>query len=245
MALSSLLLDVAPLRTSPAAPSGSQPRGSPRPAGLVSAQACFSAVSGPAARTFVPRLLAPGQIAAGLALNRVTGQAALLLGPAAGGAVLAWLGPAGCYLIDAASFGAALYAALRLPGAPRAGDDAGLGHVGRRDRRARPRARAPGGTRAAGGRRCGRHRRGRLTQHRRRLATPDALLGRVSAAELVIGQAGPSLGSLWAGLAATRLSAPAVLAGAGALSAAAVAGIGTRCHLRSSAPISVEEPQVR
>jgi MFS family permease len=82
---------------------------------LVAVQGCFVAVGGPAGRTFIPRLLPPPQLAAGLALNRITMQAAMLAGPAAGGLTIGWLGARGCYLVDAASFAAAFTGAFGLP----------------------------------------------------------------------------------------------------------------------------------
>lgn len=82
---------------------------------LVAAQACFGAVGGPAAHTFIPRLLPPSQVAAGLALNRIAFQTAMLIGPALGGLVIAWLGVGGCYLVDALTFGVACYCAFGLP----------------------------------------------------------------------------------------------------------------------------------
>ncbi|WP_254898155.1 MFS transporter [Kitasatospora sp. NA04385] len=101
---------------------------------LVAGQAVCSAVAGPAARTFLPRLLPPGQLAAGLALNRVAFQGAMLLGPALGGLLVGWAGTDSCYLADALSFAAALYAAFRLPAmrpAPAAKPPAGPGTPGR------------------------------------------------------------------------------------------------------------------
>ncbi|MFI6226007.1 MFS transporter [Micromonospora echinospora] len=83
--------------------------------GLVAVQSCFVAGSGPASRTFIPRLLPKEQLAAGLALSRISFQGAMLLGPALGGLVIGGIGVAGCYGIDALTFGAALYAAFRLP----------------------------------------------------------------------------------------------------------------------------------
>lgn len=82
---------------------------------LMAAQSCFGAGGGPAARTFVPRLLPRDQLAAGLALNRVGFQGALLLGPALGGLVLGAVGPAGCYLVDALTFAAAFHGVFGLP----------------------------------------------------------------------------------------------------------------------------------
>lgn len=83
--------------------------------GLVAVQSCFVAGGGPVARTFVPRLLPPEQLPAGLALNRIAFQGAMLLGPALGGLVLGWLGVGGCYLVDALTFGMAFYGVFGLP----------------------------------------------------------------------------------------------------------------------------------
>ena len=82
---------------------------------LVAAESCFVAVGGPASRTFVSRLLPESQLAAGLALNHISFQTAMLMGPAAGGLVLAGLGVGGCYLIDAVTFGLAFLGAFGLP----------------------------------------------------------------------------------------------------------------------------------
>lgn len=81
---------------------------------LLAAQSCFVAVGGPASRTFI-RLLPDSEVAAGLALNRVSGQAAMLVGPALAGLVLAWVGVGGCHLVDALTFGLAFYGVLGLP----------------------------------------------------------------------------------------------------------------------------------
>lgn len=39
----------------------------------------------------------------------------MLIGPAAGGLIVGWLGVGGCYLIDAVTFGPALLATFALP----------------------------------------------------------------------------------------------------------------------------------
>ncbi|MFF3937800.1 MFS transporter [Streptomyces phaeofaciens] len=85
---------------------------------LVAAQAGFAALGAPAAGVFVPRLLPKDQVAAGLALNQVTGQAMMLLGPAVAGVVLGWWGVGVCYLLDAVSFGLSFYGAYGLPALP-------------------------------------------------------------------------------------------------------------------------------
>ncbi|MCQ4041509.1 MFS transporter [Streptantibioticus rubrisoli] len=82
---------------------------------LVAGQSCFVAGGGPASRTFLPSLLPKDQLAPGLALNRIAGQAAMLLGPALGGVVLGWWGVAGCYAVDAITFTMAFYGAFGLP----------------------------------------------------------------------------------------------------------------------------------
>jgi MFS family permease len=82
---------------------------------LVAVQFCFVAGGGPASRTFIPRLLPKDQLAAGLALNRIAFQGAMLLGPALGGLVLGWLGVGSCYLIDAVTFAFAFSCAFGLP----------------------------------------------------------------------------------------------------------------------------------
>ncbi len=82
---------------------------------LVAAESFFGAGGGPAARTFVPALLPGDRLAAGLALNRVAFQGAMLLGPALGGLLLGAVGPGGCYLVDALTFAAAFHGAFGLP----------------------------------------------------------------------------------------------------------------------------------
>ncbi|MEU2283180.1 MFS transporter [Streptomyces sp. NPDC013178] len=90
--------------------------------GLVAVQSAFGAVGAPAAGVFVPRLLPKDQVAAGLALNQVTGQAMMLLGPAVAGVVLGWWGIGVCYLLDALSFGVSFYGAFGLPALPPEGE---------------------------------------------------------------------------------------------------------------------------
>ena len=79
-----------------------------------------SAINAPARRTFIPSLLPAGQLAAGLALSRLSFQIMLTAGPAMAGLIAAapGLGLRACYLIDAASFAAALYGVARLPALP-------------------------------------------------------------------------------------------------------------------------------
>ncbi|WP_333773808.1 MFS transporter [Streptomyces sp. IBSBF 3136] len=82
---------------------------------LVAVQSAFGALGAPAAGVFVPRLLRRDQVAAGLALNKISGQAMMLLGPALAGVLLGRLGIGVCYLLDALSFCVAFYGAFGLP----------------------------------------------------------------------------------------------------------------------------------
>ncbi len=91
---------------------------------LVAVQASVSAINQPARRTFIPSLLRADQVAAGLALNRLSFQLMLTAGPALAGLIAAapHLGLRACYLADALSFGGSLYGIVRMPPlAPRAG----------------------------------------------------------------------------------------------------------------------------
>ncbi|MFK0123117.1 MFS transporter [Streptomyces nigra] len=94
---------------------------------LVAASSCFGAIGGPAAGVFVPRLLPKEQVATGLALNQVSGQAMMLLGPALGGLFLGWFGVGACYLLDALTFACAFYGAFGLPALPPEGEPSRAG----------------------------------------------------------------------------------------------------------------------
>ncbi|MCP2257058.1 putative arabinose efflux permease, MFS family [Streptoalloteichus tenebrarius] len=98
---------------------------------LVAAQSGFVAMGGPAFRSFIPHLLPRENVAAGLALNGIAFQAAMLVGPALGGLVLGWWGVGGCYLVDAVTFVVAFAGALGLPPMRPEGEPArpGLGGV--------------------------------------------------------------------------------------------------------------------
>ena len=84
---------------------------------LVAVQSSLTAIDRPARATFVPSLLPASQLSAGLALNQLSFQITLIVGPALAGLIAATphLGLRACYLIDAISFGAALYGVARLP----------------------------------------------------------------------------------------------------------------------------------
>ncbi len=82
---------------------------------LLGLQTACQAVGQPAARTFTPRLLPADQVAAGLALSRLGGQAALLGGPVVAGVLVGYGGLAVCYAVDAVTFAAGLYGVVGLP----------------------------------------------------------------------------------------------------------------------------------
>jgi MFS family permease len=94
--------------------------------GIVALQGCFSATGAPAARTFLPRLLAPEQLAAGLALTRIGFQGAMLAGPALGGLILGTWGVGACFTVDAVTFCAALWGAVGLPATTPSGGRPGV-----------------------------------------------------------------------------------------------------------------------
>ena len=82
---------------------------------LVAAQTACGALGSSARRTFVARLLPPGQVPAGIALNHVSFQIAMLVGPAVAGLVLAHGGLTWAYAVDAAAITLSLYGVARLP----------------------------------------------------------------------------------------------------------------------------------
>jgi MFS family permease len=84
---------------------------------LVAVASATGAVGGPARRTFIPNLLPADQLAAGLALNRISFQVMITAGPALAGLITAspHLGLKACYLFDAASFVGSLYGVAGLP----------------------------------------------------------------------------------------------------------------------------------
>jgi MFS family permease len=82
---------------------------------LVAASATAGALGAPARRTFVPALLDRDQVAAGIALTHLAFQSSMLIGPALAGLMIAGWGLPACYLVDALTFGMALYGVARLP----------------------------------------------------------------------------------------------------------------------------------
>src|SRR4051812_26414361 len=95
--------------------------------GLVALQNAFSSISGPAQRTFLPRLLPTSLIPAGAALTLLSMHLSLVAGPTLAGLLTAAAGLRFCYLLDALSFLASLYAVLRLPAMRPEGPGSGRG----------------------------------------------------------------------------------------------------------------------
>lgn len=93
---------------------------------LVAVQAACGALGSPARRTFASRLLPREQVPAGIALQHLSFQGAMLVGPALAGLVIARWGLTACYLLDAATFVASLYSVIRMPAMP----PLGLAHRG-------------------------------------------------------------------------------------------------------------------
>lgn len=83
--------------------------------GLVAVSSGLAAVGFPARRALVPRLLPKEHLQAGLALNHMSFQLAMLVGPTAAGLVTARWGTTACFAIDALTFVAGLYGVLSLP----------------------------------------------------------------------------------------------------------------------------------
>lgn len=94
---------------------------------LVGAQTAAVVTGAAARRTFVSRLLPRELVTAGVALNHLGFQVALLAGPAVGGLVLAASGLGPAYALDAACTLASLYGVARLPVMAPAADAARAG----------------------------------------------------------------------------------------------------------------------
>jgi MFS family permease len=82
---------------------------------LTAVQGGAGAINTPARRTFLPRLLRRELMPAGAVLTMVSMYVAMIGGPALAGLVTAAAGLKVCYLVDALTFGAALYGVFRLP----------------------------------------------------------------------------------------------------------------------------------
>ncbi|MBB2903007.1 MFS family permease [Kineococcus radiotolerans] len=83
---------------------------------LVVLQTTATALGAPARRTFTTRLLPTDLVPAGVALNHVGFQIAVLAGPALAGVLLATGGLRAAYLVDVLGLTVSLHGVLRLPG---------------------------------------------------------------------------------------------------------------------------------
>jgi MFS family permease len=75
----------------------------------------LGALGGPAKRAFIPVLLSGERLAAGLAVQHLSFQLAMLLGPATAGLITAQWGTTWCFVIDAVTFAFALIGIAGLP----------------------------------------------------------------------------------------------------------------------------------
>ncbi len=82
---------------------------------LVALNAASNGIGMPAQRSLTTRLLPRDLIASGIALQMVSFQASAIVGPAAGGFMIAWAGAAWAYAAKLIVMPVALYAAICLP----------------------------------------------------------------------------------------------------------------------------------
>ncbi|WP_435796633.1 MFS transporter [Kitasatospora indigofera] len=81
----------------------------------VAVQAGFFAISSPARSAMIPRLVPTHQLPAANALNTVSMNLGLTVGPMIGGVLIGAYGAQAAYLVDTLAFTATLYAMWRLP----------------------------------------------------------------------------------------------------------------------------------
>ena len=86
--------------------------------GLTVVSALFSAVSAPTRHALIPTLVPTPSMPAAMTMGVLTFQAAGMLGPAVGGALVASVGVAASYAVDAATFGVVAISALALRARP-------------------------------------------------------------------------------------------------------------------------------
>ncbi len=80
--------------------------------------ATVSAVDQPSRTSAIPRLVPRERLSMAIALNQAGFQTAGVVGPAIGGLLIAVVGPAGAYLVDAVSYGASLAALVVIAPIP-------------------------------------------------------------------------------------------------------------------------------
>jgi MFS family permease len=88
---------------------------------LLTLQSCLLALDSPARRTFMPRLLPSALLPAAAALTQLGFRGGVLIGPLIGGVIIASVGLAAAYAVDALTFVVALAAVRRLRAMPVAG----------------------------------------------------------------------------------------------------------------------------
>ncbi|MFE7194600.1 MFS transporter [Kitasatospora sp. NPDC057541] len=81
----------------------------------VALQAGFFALASPARSAMIPRLVPAHQLPAANALNTVSMNLGLTVGPMLGGVLIGAYGVQAAYLVDTVAFGATIYAMWRLP----------------------------------------------------------------------------------------------------------------------------------
>lgn len=82
--------------------------------GLVLLNGLVLSIDLPTRQSLVAHLVDKRDLANGIALNAAAFHTARILGPALGGLLLEWVGPASCFLINAISFSAILFALLTI-----------------------------------------------------------------------------------------------------------------------------------
>jgi MFS family permease len=82
--------------------------------GLAFLAAAIGAVDQPARSSAIPRLVPTERLPAAIALGQLNFQAGSIIGPVFGGVLVATVGAAGAYLVDVATFGAAIAAVLLI-----------------------------------------------------------------------------------------------------------------------------------
>ena len=85
---------------------------------LTAVASVFNAVDRPARSAMIPAMVAPGKIAAAMALRQVVFQVTQIVGPLVGGLLIAGVGIGWAYVVDALTFVAALVALRWVPPAP-------------------------------------------------------------------------------------------------------------------------------
>ena len=100
----------------------------------VAAQAGFFALASPARSSMIPRLVPKHQLPAANALNTISMNLGMTVGPMLGGLLIGAYGVQSAYLVDALAFTATLYAMWRLPSMKPQGDHKGDHKGGRKGR---------------------------------------------------------------------------------------------------------------